>query len=151
VPFLIESGSFVPEADATGAAAGVYANWIAHDRVTVFGENQFVQFASDRFDRHDNVTRVGVNAIHPRGVFVRVAGSHVTQRFANTTITGLPRSGFSLVDLRVAYEFAGKRGLLSLDVANAFNARFDAVIENLSIDSFLPRRRVVAELRWRLW
>jgi outer membrane receptor protein involved in Fe transport len=151
VPFLMESGSFVPEADANGAGAGVYANWIAHDRVTVFAENQFAQFGSTRFDRYDNLTRVGVNAIHPRGVFFRVAGSHVTQRFANTQVSGLPRSGFTLVDLRVAYEFAGKRGLLSLDVANAFNERFDAVIENLSIDSVLPRRRVVAELRWRLW
>ena len=147
----MESGSFVPEADANGAGVGVNANWIAHDRVTVFAENQFAQFGSARFDRYDNLTRVGVNAIHPRGVFFRVAGSHVTQRFANTLVSGLPRSGFTLVDLRVAYEFAGKRGLLSLDVANAFNERFDAVIENLSIDSFLPRRRVVAELRWRLW
>jgi tetratricopeptide (TPR) repeat protein len=151
VPFLIESGSFVPEADATGAGASIYANWIAHHRVTVFGENQFLRFGSARVDRNDNLTRVGINAIHPRGIFFRVAGSHVTQRFANTLITGLPRSDFTLVDLRLAYEFAGKRGLLSLDVANALDERFEAVIENLSIDSFLPRRRVVAELRWRLW
>jgi hypothetical protein len=82
---------------------------------------------------------------------VRVAGRHVTQRFSNTTVPNLPRSGFTLADLRVAYEFAGKRGLASFELTNAFNERFAAVIENLSIDAFLPRRRALASLRWRLW
>ncbi len=151
VPFLKDRGSFVPEADASGAGGGVYANWIAHDRVTIFAEDLLQRFESERFDRYDNLARVGVNAIHPRGIFVRLTGAHVTQRFANAVVVGLPRSGFTLVDLRLSYEFAAKRALLSLDVSNAFEQRFEAVIENLSIDNFLPRRRVVAALRWRLW
>jgi tetratricopeptide (TPR) repeat protein len=151
VPFLLEAGSFIPEADATGAGVSVDVNWIAHDRVTVFGENRLVRFGSNPFDRYDNLARLGVNIIHPRGLFIRVAAGHVTQRFANALVSGLPRSGFTLADFRVAYEFGGKRGLATFDVTNAFNERFNAVIENLSVDNFLPRRRLVASLRWRLW
>lgn len=151
VPYLLDNASFIPEADARGAGGSLHVNWIANDRVTVFAEDQFVRFDSRRFDRYDNLVRAGINVIHPRGFFARVAGSHVTQRFVNTSIAGLPTSNFTLADLRLAYEFAGKRGLASLEVTNAFDERFDAVVENLSIDTFLPRRRVVASLRWRLW
>lgn len=151
VPFLVDAGSFVPEADATGSGGSVYVNWIAHDRVTVFADDQLVHFGSRQFDRYDNVVRAGVNLIHPRGLFIRVAGSHITQRFARASVSGLPRSRFSLADLRVAYEFAGKRGLASLEIENAFEQRFAAVIENLSIDGFVPYRRLFATVRWRLW
>jgi tetratricopeptide (TPR) repeat protein len=153
VPYLLESlgSSFIPEADASGNGLSAYLNWIAHERFTVFGENQLIRFAASSFDRWDNLLRLGVNLIHPRGLSVRVAGSHVTQRFADTLVPGLPRSGFSLADLRLGYEFAGKRGFASFQVTNAFNQRFDAVVEGLSIDPFLPRRRALASLSWRLW
>jgi tetratricopeptide (TPR) repeat protein len=152
VPFLLESGAtFIPEADAGGSGLGAYLNWIAHERFTVFAENQLIRFAANSFDRWDNLLRLGINLIHPGGLFVRVAGSHVTQRFADTQVPGLPRSGFSLADLRLGYEFAGKRGFASFEVTNAFNQPFDAVVEGLSIDAFLPRRRALASLRWRFW
>jgi tetratricopeptide (TPR) repeat protein len=153
VPYLLESlgGSFIPEADAGGEGLGVYVNWIAHDRLTIFGENQLIRFDATSFDRWDNLVRLGINLIHPRGLFVRVAGSHVTQRFADTLVPGLPRSGFYLTDIRLGYEFAGKRGFASFELNNAFNQAFDAVVEGLSIDAFLPRRRALASLRWRLW
>jgi hypothetical protein len=51
----------------------------------------------------------------------------------------------------VGYEFAGKRGVAAIGVFNAFDERFDAVIENLSIGVFIPRRRAVASLTWRVW
>jgi hypothetical protein len=151
VPYLLESGSFIPEADAKVRGGSVYVNWIAHNRFTVFAENQLLRFGANQFDRYDNLARVGVNVIHPRGVFVRVAASHVTQRFANTVVPGLPRSGFSLTDLQLGYEFARKRGMFNFRISNAFDEQFDAIVEGLSIDEFLPRRRAVASLRWRLW
>jgi tetratricopeptide (TPR) repeat protein len=153
VPLLLDDlgASFIPEADARGKGLGAYLNWIAHDRLTIFGENQLIRFDARSFDRWDNLVRVGINLIHPSGVFARIAASHVTQRFANTTVPDLPRSGFYLTDLRLAYEFAGKRGFATFEISNAFDQRFDAVVEGLSIDSFLPRRRALASLRWRLW
>jgi tetratricopeptide (TPR) repeat protein len=153
VPLLLDDlgASFIPEADSRGKGLGAYLNWIAHDRLTIFGENQLIRFDANSFDRWDNLVRVGINLIHPSGVFARIAASHVTQRFANTTVPGLPRSGFYLTDLRLAYEFAGKRGFATFEINNAFDQPFDAVVEGLSIDSFLPRRRALASLRWRLW
>jgi outer membrane receptor protein involved in Fe transport len=117
----------------------------------VFGDDQLIRFGANQFDRYDNLARVGLNVIHPSGVFLRITGSHVTQRFAETIVEGLPRSGFTLADLSLGYEFAGKRGLATFQVTNAFDERFDAVIENLSIDALLPRRRALASVRWRLW
>jgi tetratricopeptide (TPR) repeat protein len=153
VPYLLESlgGNFIPEADAKGKGLSAYVNWIAHERLTIFGEDQLIRFDATSFDRWDNLVRIGVNLIHPRGFFFRVSGSHVTQRFADSVVPGLPRSGFYLTDVRLAYEFAGKRGLASLEVNNAFDQRFDAVVEGLAIDTFLPRRRALASFRWRLW
>ena len=151
VPYLLGGSSAIPEADASGLGAGLYVNWIVNNRLTLFGDNQLVRFGSHQFDRYDNMARVGINLIHSRGLFVRAAGSHLTQRFSNTRIAGLPRSSFTIADLSVGYEFAGKRGLLSLSVTNALNERFNAIIEGLSIDAFTPRRRALASLRWRLW
>ena len=151
VPYLLEGGDFIPEADADATGGSVYVNWIAHRRITIFGEDQLLRFGARRFDRYDNLARLGVNVIHPRGLFVRAALSHVTQRFMNTIVPGLPRSGFNLADLQVGYEFAGKRGMASVRLNNAFNTRFDAIIEGISIDPFLPRRSFIASLRWRLW
>ena len=151
VPYLLEGASFIPDADATTRGGSVYLNWIAHERLTVFAEDQFVRFEPAQFTRRDNLARIGVNVIHPRGIFFRAVASHVTQRFTDTQIPGLPRPGFNLADLQVGYEFAGKRGLATLRVTNAFNREFDAIVEGLSIDEFLPRRRAIASLRWRLW
>jgi tetratricopeptide (TPR) repeat protein len=151
VPYLIESGAAVPEADASGVGGSVHVNWIVNRRLTMFGDDQLIRVGARQFDRYDNLARVGFNVIHPTGLFVRATASHVTQQFENSAVPGLPRSGFSLADLSVGYEFAGKRGLATLQVTNAFDERFDAIIENLSIDALLPRRRALASLRWRLW
>ncbi len=152
VPFLLaDEVTFIPEADATGVGGNVYVNWILNRRLTVFGENQLARLNATAFDRTDNLTRIGINVIHPRGVFLRVTGSHVFQRFTKTPIPGLPRSSFVLADADLQYEFAGKRGLVTLRVTNLFDRRFSTAIEALTIDAIIPDRRVLASLRWRLW
>lgn len=152
IPFLLESGrSFIPESDAKSTGTSVNVNWIVAPRVTVFGADEFIRFNAKTFDRDDNLLRGGVNVIHPIGLFVRFTASHLFQRFKNTPVTGLPRSSFSLADLSIGYEFAGKRGRADVILTNAFDRRFDAVIEGLSIDTFQPNRRALASLRWRLW
>ncbi len=152
VPALLTDGvSLVPEADATGKGGAVYVNWIAARRLTMFADNQLVHVGSSAFDRYDNLARLGFNFIHPRGLFFRVTGSHVTQRFTDTSIVDLPRSNFVLVDAEVTYEFAGKRGLATFRLSNAFDRRFSSVIEGVSIDPFLPERRGLLTVRWRLW
>lgn len=152
VPYLLaDEVSFIPEADATSAGGSVYLNWIATRRVTVFADNQLIQFGAAAFDRYDNLARLGVNVIHPSGWFFRVTTSHVMQRFTDTAITDLPRNTFALLDASAAYEFAGKRGIASLRVSNAFDRRFSSVIEGITIDQFIPDRRVFASIRWRLF
>jgi tetratricopeptide (TPR) repeat protein len=152
VPFLLTDGrSPIPEADADHHGAGVHVNRIVTRRLTVFGENQLVRLGADAFVRYDNTARMGVNVIHPRGVFVRVTGAHVRQRFTATRIADLPPSDFVLADLDLAYEFAAKRGLVSLRVTNAFDRRFAAIVDAAAIEPFIPDRRLIASLRWRLW
>ncbi len=152
VPLLLADGvSLIPEADATGTGGSVFVNLIATKRFTMFGDNQLVRVGAMAFDRYDNLARIGINLLHPKGVFFRITGSHVTQRFTDTLITNLPRSNFVLVNADATYEFAGKRGLASLRISNVFDRQFAAVIEGLTIDAFIPDRRAVASLRWRLW
>jgi hypothetical protein len=152
IPFLLESGrSFIPESDAKSTGTAVNVNLIVAPRVTVFAENEFIRFNAKSFDRDDNLLRAGLNVIHPAGIFVRFTASHLRQRFKNTPVTGLPQSSFVLADFSVGYEFAGKRGRADVILTNAFDRRFDAVIEGLSIDTFQPNRRALASLRWRLW
>jgi tetratricopeptide (TPR) repeat protein len=152
VPLLLERDvNFIPEADATGAGVAGTVNVILTRRLTLFADDQFVRFGASAFDRTDNLARVGLNLISPRGLFVRVTGSHVRQRFSNTAIADLPRSTFALVDLDISYEFGGKRGLANFRVTNAFDRRFAAVLESITIDPFIPDRRAYASLRWRLF
>lgn len=152
VAFLLADGvTFIPEADANGSGASVYANWIAGRRLTVFADDQLIRLDADAFDRYDNLARVGVNVIDPRGWFLRLTGSHVTQRFTKTPIADLPRSTFFLLDLDASYEFAGKRGVASLRVSNTFDRDFATVVEGLTIGAFIPDRRAVLSVRWRLW
>ncbi|MCA1560844.1 MAG: FecR domain-containing protein [Acidobacteria bacterium] len=152
VPFLLAAGTtFIPEADARGTGASIDVNWIATERLTVFVDNELIRLGATAFARYDNLARVGVNAIHPRGLFVRITGSHVSQRFTETSITGLPESNFVVADLEVNYEFAGKRGLAGLQLTNVFDREFAAVIEGISVDRIAPYRRAIASLRWRLW
>ncbi len=139
----------IPEADATGAGGSVYVNWIATRRVTVFADQQFVRTDARAFVRHDNLARLGINLIHPKGLLFRVTGSHFTQRFIDTALTDLPRSTFGLVDVDASYQFGAKKGLISLRVTNALDRAFSSVIEGITIDPFLPERRIVLSFRWR--
>jgi tetratricopeptide (TPR) repeat protein len=152
VPLLLENGvSLVPEADATNTGGSIYANWIAARRLTIFGDNQFVRVGAHVFDRYDNLTRLGLNVIHPAGIFFRLTGSYVTQRFTNTPATDLPRSSFMLADVDASWEFAHKRGRLELELTNAFNRAFSSVIETINTEPFFPHRRATLSFRWRLW
>jgi hypothetical protein len=91
---------------------------------------------------------VGINVIHERGGFARLTTSHVSQRFDRARVASLPKSSFPLADLELSYEFAGKRGLLTLASQNLFDERFLSVIEGLSVIPIRPERRT--QVRWRL-
>ena len=143
VPFLLEPAApSFPRLTRRAPAPPSIVNWIAHDRVTFFADNQFVRFGSDRFDRNDNLARVGINVIHPTGVFVRVAGSHVTQRFTNTSDPGPAAQRFharrSPHRLRVCRQARAARRSRSPTRSTSGST---PSIENLSVDAFLPRRR----------
>jgi len=151
VPLLLASGGLVPEADTRDVGAVGYLNLIATRRVSVFGENQLVRVDTNAFRRVDNLARVGVNFIHERGVFGRLSVSHVTQRFGRTVVADLPRESVPLIDGSVSYEFAGKRGLLSLVLFNLLDRRFATVVEGLAVNELLPRRRAFLSIRWRVF
>ena len=94
--------------------------------------------------------RVGVNYIHPAGIYARVATRVLNQSFSNTPVVGLPNGSFTLTDVSVQYEFARKRALLTGTVTNLFNRRFRTVIEDLTVVAPLPYRVVAVSLRWRI-
>jgi tetratricopeptide (TPR) repeat protein len=140
-----------PEADATTRGASAYLNWILAGRLSVFADDQFSSFDGSSYDRRDNVLRAGASYLDPRGLQARVTVSRVHQRFSGVNAALLPPSSFTLVDAQATYEFAGKRGLATFVATNLFDATFASAVESLSIEQWLPRRRVVASLAWRIW
>jgi tetratricopeptide (TPR) repeat protein len=150
VPALLEDGaSFVPEADAESRGGQVYVNWLVARRWTVFTDDTYLRTKTPAYVRDDNQARAGVSFVHEAGLVARLALGYFTQRFGNTTVTGLPESSFALVDSEVTYEFAGKRGLATLVVTNMFDRDFRYVIEQVSVEQPQPVRRLLATLRWR--
>ncbi len=142
--------SLTPDADFRATGFSSFFNQILGSRAGLFADEQFIRRRAVLFDRDDNQIGVGVNYIHPRGLFVRISARSLTQRFSRTTVTDLPESSFVLADTELKYEFAGKRGLLTCSVTNLFNRGFHAVIENLAVEQPLPQRRMSITLRWRI-
>jgi hypothetical protein len=142
--------SFNPAADNRTLGGGGYLNVILNRRFTVFADEQLIRTRTPNFDQFDTRFRVGLNFVHPRGIFAQVSTSHYTQSFSNTPVTELPNSTYPLTDAAITYEFAAKRGELNVGVWNLFDRKFQTIVEGLSVDPPLPDRRVLARLRWRL-
>jgi hypothetical protein len=127
----------------------VFFNQIVTRQVSLFADEQFASRDASIVDRQDNQFRVGVNYIHPRGLFARASTRFIRQRFLHTQVVGLPDSAFALTDAEVSYEFHRKHGLLVWTVTNLFDRHFQAVVDGLSVDTPLPFRTMVLSLRWR--
>ena len=139
-----------PDADFTARGINIFFNQIVTRQVALFADEQFITRDAALVDRHDSQVRLGVNYIHPIGLYAKVATRFLRQTFSNTTVVGLPQGSFALTDASVQYEFARKRGLLTGTATNLFNRQFRAVIEELAVESPLPYRTVVLSLRWRI-
>jgi len=150
VPVLQAGGSLLAEADERSTGGGLYASAILGPTLTVFADDWFARADSEPFVRWDNQFRIGVNFIHERGFYARATASFVTQRFSDTAITDLPDESVALVDLESGYEFAAKRGLLTLTVQNLFDEQWTSVVEGLSVVPRRPERRAVLRFRWRI-
>jgi hypothetical protein len=139
-----------PDADSTAHGISIFFNQIVTRQLALFADEQYIVRDARAVDRHDNQLRVGLNYIHPLGIYAKVATRFLKQSFSNTAVVGLPESSFALTDASVQYEFSRKRGLLTLSATNLFNRAFRAIIENLAVESPLPYRTVVLSLRWRI-
>jgi tetratricopeptide (TPR) repeat protein len=139
-----------PDADFSSRGVTLSYNQIVTRRIALFMDDQYITRDATMVDRHDNQARVGVNYIHPSGIYAKVATRVLSQSFSNTQVDGLPDGSFALTDASMQYEFARKRGLLTWTVTNLFNRRFRTVIEGLSVEAPLPFRVVALTLRWRM-
>lgn len=149
-PGLEEFAGLTPDADFRATGIATFANVIISPGLSLFADGQFVRRRPKLFDRDDTQVSVGVNYIHRRGVFARVTTRFLNQEFGRASVTGLPPGSFTVTDASAFYEFAAKRGLLSVLVTNLFDKHFQTVIEGLSVQQPLPYRRATATLRWRL-
>ena len=129
---------------------GTFVNFIATPALSLFADEQFVHRRAELFDRDDSQLTVGANYIDRRGVFARLSTRFLNQRFGRTSVTGLPPGSFNLTDASLRWEFAAKRGLVSVEATNLFDHRFLTVVEGLAVQQPVPYRRTTATLRWRL-
>jgi tetratricopeptide (TPR) repeat protein len=138
-----------PDAHFTARGVSVFYNQIVTRRLSLFADEQYITRDATLVDRHDNQVRLGVNYIHPAGIFAKVATRVLNQSFSNTPVVGLPDGSFTLTDASVEYEFARKRGLLTWTVTNLFNRKFRTIIEDLTVEAPLPYPVMALTLRWR--
>jgi tetratricopeptide (TPR) repeat protein len=148
-PVLRIEGLPSPEADVRTRGASAFFNLILARRWTLFADEQFVRSLTSVYTRNDSVARLGVSFLHERGLIMRLAGSYFTQRFVSTPVEGLPRQAYPLLDLDASYEFAGKRGLAHVRVANLLDREFTSALDHLTVGALRPDRRAYASLRWR--
>jgi len=139
-----------PDADFKARGISLFFNQILTRQLALFADEQYITRDATLVDRHDNQVRLGVNYIHPRGIFAKVATRYLRQTFTNTPVVGLPDGSFFITDVNLQYEFARKRGLLTWTATNLFNRRFRTVIEDLTVESPQPYRAMVLSLRWRI-
>jgi hypothetical protein len=147
---LLDGGtSFIPEADAESRGGTAYANWLVARRFTLFADDTFLRMKTAAYVRDDNQLRGGFSFVHEAGLVARVSVGYFTQSFSDTVVTGLPESSFALVNSEITYEFAGKRGLVTLVVNNLLDRDFQYVVEGVAVEQPQPVRRLMATLRWR--
>lgn len=141
----------VSATDRTSRASGAsaYFDWILSRRWSLFADDQFVRTGTDVLVHRDNEVRAGVNFIHERGFFARVATSWIAQHFFDTDIPELSDSGYSLTDLSFNYEFARKRARATLEVTNLFDRSFTSFVEGLSVGLPSPERRAIGRFSYR--
>jgi tetratricopeptide (TPR) repeat protein len=139
-----------PDADFRARGFNIFFNQIVTRRFSLFADEQYVRNDATLVDRRDNQVRLGLNYIHPSGIFARVSTRLLNQRFFNTPVVGLPESSYALTDADLSYEFYRKRFLLTGTIRNLFDRRFTAVIDGLSVEPSLPYRTAIVTLRWRL-
>jgi tetratricopeptide (TPR) repeat protein len=151
VPSLLEAGTyFIPEADEETRGGSLYANWLVARRLTIFADDTYTRADNRAYVRGDNQARAGFSLVHERGLVARVSVGCFTQRFSDTQVTGLPESSFALVNSEITYEFAGKRGLVTLLVNNLLDRDFRYAVEGVSVVPPQPVRRLLVTLRWRI-
>jgi tetratricopeptide (TPR) repeat protein len=148
-PLLVMEGLPSPEADVRARGASAFLNLILARRWTLFADDQFVRTTTSVYTRDDHVARVGLSFLHERGVIVRLAGSYFTQRFVESAVEGLPRQSYPLFDLEATHEILGKRGLITVRVANLFDRAFTSALDHVTVGAPRPDRRAYASLRWR--
>ena len=139
-----------PDADFTARGVSLFYNQIVTTRIALFADEQYITRDAALVDRHDNQLRLGVNYIHPAGLYARVSTRLLNQAFSDTAVVGLPGGSFTLTDASLQYEFAQKRGLVTWTVTNLFNRRFRTVIEDLTVEAPLPYSVMAVSLRWRM-
>jgi hypothetical protein len=139
-----------PDADYRARGFSLFFNQILSKRISLFADEQYVRNDATLVDRRDNQVRLGLNYIHPRGIFARVSTRLLNQRFFNTPVVGLPESSYALTDADITYEFYRKRFLLTGTIRNLFDRSFVAVIDGLSVEPSLPYRTAIVTLRWRI-
>ncbi|HEX8031519.1 MAG TPA: tetratricopeptide repeat protein, partial [Vicinamibacterales bacterium] len=139
-----------PDADFKARGLSVSYNQIVSRRVSLFADSQYITRDATLVTRRDTQVRLGINYIHPSGIYARVATRLLDQAFSDTPVVGLPNGSFALTDASVQYEFARKRGTLAWTVTNLFNREFRTVIEDLTVEAPRPYAVMAVSLRWRM-
>ncbi len=132
------------EGDLYGA--GVVWNQFVNHQVTFVTAYNFTQ-NEDLFSfRKNHEGSVSLYYVSPRGFFFTASENF----FKQNGILGvpLPETEVFTTDVRVAYEFPEKLGLVSFRVSNLFDRRYQFLVDPLALNQRIPRRQFEVALRF---
>ena len=96
--------------------------------------------------RRDHNVNLSLNYVHPVGIFVLVRENYLNQRAQLRSETEPFKVGVFTTDASVSYEMLGKIGLISFQVNNLFDKRYQFVVDPFALDPRIPRRQLLFSL-----
>ncbi|MDA2924616.1 tetratricopeptide repeat protein [Acidobacteria bacterium AH-259-L09] len=90
--------------------------------------------------RHDHDLRLGLFYIHPRGYFFGIEEEYLNQSDLLGQLAEKPNVWTTNVS--ISYEMPDKLGLLTLELSNIFNRKYEYLADPLALDPRVPRRQL---------
>ena len=124
--------------------AGIEWNQFVGRQITFVTRYDFTQDEDLFSSRKNHEGKVSLFYINPRGFFFTASENF----FKQNGILGfpLPETKVFTTDLSVAYEFPEKRGLISFQVSNLFDRRYQFLVDPFALNQRIPKRQYEVSL-----
>ena len=120
------------------------ADEILARQATLVAEYSFTSDEDPFASRRDHFGRASLYYVNPRGLFFQIHEEYLSQHAYLGTEPF--RANVFTTGLAIAYELPKKFGLLSLEVRNLFDRKYQFLVDPFALDPRIPRRQFIFSL-----